>query len=154
MNTPLTITDTITINAPAQKIWDVLTNPTITPIYMFNCEVVTDWKTGSPILWNAPYEGAIVTYVKGTVKTFEPYNTIVYTVIDPNGEIEDLPENYLLVTYTLSEENGQTQFTVTQGDYNAVAQGERRYKESVEGGGWSSILLKIKEIAEEEMAEV
>ena len=66
--------------------------------------------------------------------------------------IEDKPENYLTVTYSLEEKNDATELTVTQGDYNKVADGERRYKEAWnDGEGWNPILIQIKEIVEEEV---
>ncbi len=74
---------------------------------------------------------------------------MVYTVFDPNSTIPDLPENYLTVTYQLEQKNGFTNLTVTQGDYNQVAEGERRYKESWnDGQGWNPILEEIKNICE------
>ncbi|HKR03868.1 MAG TPA: SRPBCC domain-containing protein, partial [Bacteroidia bacterium] len=61
----------------------------------------------------------------------------------------DVPENYLTVTYSLSEKNGQTIFTVTQGNYATVADGERRYNEAYNGGeGWNPILEQIKKLVE------
>jgi hypothetical protein len=70
-------------------------------------------------------------------------------VFDPNSTILDIPENYLTVTYQLLRKNNQTILTVTQGDYNKVAEGERRYQESWnDGQGWSPILEEIKTICE------
>jgi uncharacterized protein YndB with AHSA1/START domain len=84
--------------------------------------------------------------VKGSIVEIKPNERLVYTVIDPNNpNIPDIPENYLNVTYSLSEANGQTKLTVTQGDYATVADGEKRYKESYnEGLGWDPILVQIK----------
>ncbi|MBA3971533.1 MAG: SRPBCC domain-containing protein, partial [Bacteroidetes bacterium] len=66
-----------------------------------------------------------------------------------NTSIPDLPENYLTVTYDLTAENGQTILTVTQGDYNKVADGEKRYLESYNNGeGWNPILVEIKKMLE------
>lgn len=93
--------------------------------------------------WEAHcYEGKIV--------NIEPEKFLAYTTIDPNSTIEDVPENYLTVTYDLSETNGQTFLTVTQGDYTKVADGERRYIEAYnDGQGWNPILVEIKKLAEE-----
>lgn len=57
MNNPLIITNSITINAPAEKVWDALVNPEQTKKYMFGCEAVSDWKPGSELLWKGNYEG-------------------------------------------------------------------------------------------------
>ena len=116
---------------------------------MFSCETITDWKIGSNLLWEGSYEGQKMVFVKGKVLEFEPQQKLVYTVFDPNGTIEDLPENYLSVTYLLEEKSDGVLFTVTQGDYSKVAEGERRYEESYNNGeGWNPILIAIKKLVE------
>lgn len=150
MHAPLVITNIILINAPAHKVWDALVNPEQTKQYMFGCETVSDWMAGSELLWKGSYEGKEMIFVKGRIVTIEPKRFLAYTVIDPNNPaIPDIPENYLTVTYTLKEENGQTTFTVTQGDYSKVAEGEKRYKDSYNNGeGWNPILVQIKQLVE------
>ena len=150
MSKALEITNTIEISASASKVWDVLVNPKQTKRYMFGCETVSDWKKGSELLWKAEYEGKEMIFVKGIIIDIRPEKFLVYTTIDPNSTIDDRSENYLTVTYTLTEKNGKTTFTVTQGDYAQVAEGERRYNESYNNGeGWNPILVQIKQIAEE-----
>ena len=148
----LIVTNTITIQAPASKVWDILINPQQTKKYMFGCETVSDWTIGSLLLWRAKHEGKETIYVKGHITALEPEKYLAYTVFDPHGTIPDILENYLTVAYTLSEEtNNQTVLTVTQGDYNTVADGERRYNEANNNGeGWNPILVQIKKIAEDE----
>lgn len=149
MNDTLEVKSEITINAPASKVWDALTNPEQTKKYMFGCETVSDWKPGSPLLWQGNYEGKNTVFVKGNIISIQPDKFLAYTTIDPNSTIEDIPENYLTVTYDLSEENGKTLLTVTQGDYSKVANGEKRYEEAFnDGEGWNPILVEIKKIAE------
>ena len=140
----------ITINAPASKVWDALTNPEQTKKYMFGCETISDWKVGSPLLWQANYEGKDTVFVKGNIVSIEPEKLLAYTTFDPNSTIQDVPSNYLTVTYELTEENGQTYLTVTQGDYSKVADSEKRYNEAYnDGEGWNPILIEIKKLAEE-----
>lgn len=147
----LIIRNTIEINAPRTKVWDILTNPEITKIYMFGCETVSEWKVGSELLWKGSYEGKEMIFVKGHIVTIEPTKKLVYTTFDPNSTITDIPENYLNVTYLLIEKNGITTFTVTQGDYNKVEEGVKRYIEgSNNGEGWNPILMEIKKLAEKQ----
>src|SRR6187200_1483927 len=101
----LVVENTISINAPIDTVWDALTKPEQTKKYMFGCETVSDWKPGSPLLWQANYEGKDTVFVKGTIVSIDPGKFLSYTTIDPNSAIEDIPENYLTVTYSLSEEN-------------------------------------------------
>ena len=149
MKNPLFVKNTIIINASAVKVWDALTNPEQTKKYMFGCESVSDWKVGSPLLWRAHYEGKDMVFVKGKIVDIKPGKLLVYTTFDPNSTMADKPENYLNVTYDLTEKNGVTTFIVTQGDYSTVAEGERRYKEAYNNGeGWNPILEEIKKLAE------
>ena len=145
----LFIKNSITINAPASKVWNALVNPEQTKKYMFGCEAISEWRKGSSLLWKGQHEGKEMVFVKGSVADIQPERFLAYTVIDPNSTIEDIPENYLTVTYELKSENGTTALTVTQGDYSTVADGESRFKESSNNGeGWNPILVEIKKLVE------
>lgn len=151
MSTPLIVENTIVINASAATVWDLLVNPEQTKKYMFGCETASDWQVGSSLLWKGVYEGQEMVFVKGDIVNIVPGKLLAYTVIDPNNpNIPDVPENYLTVTYALTENNGQTTLTVSQGDFATVAEGEKRYTETYNNGdGWNPILVQIKALAEE-----
>jgi uncharacterized protein YndB with AHSA1/START domain len=145
MSQPLIVKNSITIHAPAAKVWNALTNPAETKKYMFGCEALSDWKESSPLIWKGNFNGVELVAVKGTILKIRPGSYLEYTVIDPNNpKIPDLPENYLTVTCELVEQDGITTLTTTQGDYNTVAEGADRYKHTVDGGGWEPILQAIK----------
>jgi uncharacterized protein YndB with AHSA1/START domain len=149
MPIPLVITNTITIHSQPTNVWDMLTNPAKTKLYMFGCETVSDWQIGSELLWQAEYEGKEMVFVKGFILDLIPNKLLSYSVFDPNATMPDIPENYLTVNYELTELDNATLLTVTQGDYSKVAEGERRYKESYNGGeGWNPILGVIKQLLE------
>lgn len=150
MAKPLMIKNTIVINAPVAQVWDALVNPEKTKKYMFGCEPLTDWKVGSTLLWKGVHEGKEVIYVKGHIKEIKPEKLLAYTVFDPlNPNLEDVPENYLTVTYTLSADKGKTTFVVTQGDYAKVGDGKKRYEDSYNNGeGWHPLLVQIKSLVE------
>lgn len=149
MQQPLIVENTITIHAPAAKVWDLLVNPQQTKKYMFGCEAVSGWQPGDPLEWRMDYEGRDYVAVKGHIVSIEPHKSLVYTVFDPNAAMEDVPDNYLTVTYGLEEKDGQTVLTVTQGGFEKAAEGERRYKETYNNGeGWNGILVQIKALAE------
>ena len=137
--------DEIYIEVDAQKVWEVLINPEMTKQYMFGCEVICDWIIGSPILWKGSQDGVI--YVKGHLLQFEPCHTFSFSVFDPNAAYPDIPENYLVVTYTLAEEESETHLKVTQGDYLKVADGAKRYQDSIDGGGWAPVLENIRKLS-------
>jgi len=145
----LVVKSTITINAPSSQVWDVLTNPEKTKIYMFGCETVSDWNVGSELLWEGEYEGKKMVFVKGKILEIEPDKLLKYTVIDPFAAYPDLPENYLNVTYELTEQGSETILTVTQDGFETAAEGEKRYKDVYNNGeGWNPILVGIKKVAE------
>jgi len=148
MSDNLSIRNTIQIAAPAAKVWEALTSPEWTRQYMYSCEVESDWKEGSPVIWKMAHEGKRIIPVKGIVLKIDPGHLLVYTVIDPNAGMEDIPANYLNVTYELIPMGDQTLLEVTQDGYEHAANGEKRYQDALEGGGWDSILAKIKELLE------
>jgi uncharacterized protein YndB with AHSA1/START domain len=150
MSQPLIVKNTITINAPATKVWDALVDPELTKKYMFGCETVSDWKVGSPLTWLMEYEGNPFVAVKGNIVRIEPNKLLEYTVFDPNSTtMADTPGNYLDVIYELTETNSKTLLTVTQGGFEHAAEGQRRYEETYNNGdGWNPILVQIKALVE------
>lgn len=148
MSESLVIRNSITIQAPKSVVWNLLVNPSETKKYMFGCEALSDWKPGSPLIWKGNYEGNEMVFVKGEIVSIEPEKHLAYTTIDPNSSVEDIPENYLTVTYDLEETDGSTLLNVSQGDYTTVAEGQKRYEDTVAGGGWQPVLESIKKLAE------
>ena len=143
------IENTIAIDAPVAKVWDALVNPQTTKHYMYGCEAVSEWTVGCPLLWKGEYEGKEMIFVKGIVLEIAPNEKLKFTIIDPNAQMEDIPQNYLNVTYRLDERDGKVQLTVTQDGFEDAADGEKRYQDVYNNGeGWNPILAKIKEIVE------
>ena len=116
---------------------------------MFGCEAISEWRVGSPLTWEMIYEGQPYTAVKGKIVEIDPNKRLVYTTIDPHASMDDIPENYVTVTYSLSFENGKTTLIVTQGDYTKIEDGVKRYTEAYNNGeGWNPILVEIKKLVE------
>jgi uncharacterized protein YndB with AHSA1/START domain len=148
----LIIENSIEIVAPATAVWDALVNPEMTKQYMFGCITISDWKVGSELLWQGHYEGKDIVFVKGFIIEIDAPNKLVYSTFDPNSAMENIPQNYLNVTYQLSENEGKTKLEVIQGDFSKVADGEKRYLESTNNGeGWNPILVEIKKLVEGEL---
>ena len=151
MSKPLIVNSSIKIHASIPKIWDVLVNSEQTKKYMFGCEILSDFKVGSPFLWRGVFEGKELIAVKGIVKAIEENKTLAFTAFDPAATYPDIPENYTTITYTLKEEKDGVLLAVSQGDFSTVAEGEKRYAEVYNNGdGWNPILVQIKAIAEGE----
>jgi uncharacterized protein YndB with AHSA1/START domain len=141
----LFIRQSIEINAPAATVWKILTSNEFIPQYMFGCRAETDWKPGSPLLWRGAADGKL--YVKGQVVSFRPPDLLVYTIIDPNSTIPDIPQNYLTVACELKSVGDRvTGLEFSQGDFRKVADGQNRYNHSADGD--NTILVAIKSLAE------
>lgn len=146
----LQVKNEILIHASAAHVWEVLTQPEYTKQYMFGCATESDWKEGSSLLWKMIHEGKELVPVKGIIKEINPKIKLVYTVTDPNAGWEDIPENYLNVTYTLMQHDEKTLLTVMQDGFENAAEGEKRYKDVYNNGeGWMPMLVEIKKVAEE-----
>jgi uncharacterized protein YndB with AHSA1/START domain len=141
----LFIRKSIEINASPEALWRVLTDNTLIQQYMFGCVAETDWKPGSPLLWKGAADGKL--YVKGSVVGVEEPHRLEYTVIDPNNPaVPDIPANYLTMIYEIREQGEASVFEIIQGDYSKVAEGQKRYEDTLKGNDY--ILVKIKELAE------
>jgi uncharacterized protein YndB with AHSA1/START domain len=131
----------ITINAAQQKVWDTLTKPESVKRWQFGSDLQTNWKPGIKIKFVTEWEGKIFEQC-GTVLEFAPTKKLRYNLFAPRPDLEDKPENYFEMTYTLKDENGQTKLEIIQEDNrpNAV-------QEKVQGEE-NPILKMLKEIAE------
>lgn len=141
----LVIRKTVEIDAPVSTVWKVLTDNDLIQQYMFGCYAETDWLPGSPLLWKGAADGKL--YVKGHVVAIEAPHRLEYTVIDPNSDIEDIPANYLKMTYDLKEDGeGSMVLEIAQGDFATVANGQKRYEDVMAGD--DHLMQAIKKLAE------
>jgi uncharacterized protein YndB with AHSA1/START domain len=141
----LVIRKTVEIDAPVSTVWKVLTDNDLIQQYMFGCYAETDWLPGSPLLWKGAADGKL--YVKGHVVAIEAPHRLEYTVIDPNSDIEDIPANYLKMTYDLKEDGeGSMVLEMAQGDFAIVANGQKRYEDVMAGD--DHLMQAIKKLAE------
>jgi uncharacterized protein YndB with AHSA1/START domain len=141
----LSLNTSIEINAPAAKVWEALTNPAIVKQYFFGTNVKTDWKKGSPIIWEGEWDGK--TYRdKGEILDIDPGRFVRYNYWSTMSGTEDIPENYADITYTLTEKDGVTKLDVTQG--NIKSEESKNHSEQ----NWQSVFGKMKEMVEKSYA--
>jgi uncharacterized protein YndB with AHSA1/START domain len=140
----LVIRKTVKVEAPLATLWKVLTDNEFIPQYMFGCYAESDWKPGSPLLWKGAADQKL--YVKGHVVAIDAPRHLEYTVIDPNSDIADIPENYLKMTYDLKEDGAGTVLEISQGDFSTVANGQKRYEDVMAGD--DHLMAAIKKVAE------
>lgn len=142
MNKELTITQSIEINADKAKVWDSLTNPEKIKIYLFGTETVTDWKTGSTIVFQGEYQGHQYKD-KGTILDIKTNELLQYSYWSGFSGLEDKPENYSLITYKLETTNDKTLLTLTQ---EGFANEEARQHSKT---NWMNVLQQIKQLTEQ-----
>lgn len=131
----------ITIRAPASKVWEALTKPELIKQYLFGSEVVTDWQVGSPIYYRGEWQGRSYED-KGTVLEVQRERRLVSTHWSPLSGVPDTPENYHTVTYLLAEHDGSTDVTIRQ-DNNASEE-EKTHSEQ----NWQTVLAGLKKLVE------
>lgn len=134
-------TSTITIDAPTDQVWAILTDRDAIKEFMFGTDVETDWAIGAPIIWRGVWKGKAYED-KGVILEFEPGRRLVNTHYSPLSGQDDTPENYHTLTWTLTGEAGQTHLTLSQ-DNNESAEGAEHSK-----GMWDSLVKTVKTIAE------
>jgi uncharacterized protein YndB with AHSA1/START domain len=132
---------TTTINAPASKVWEAITNPDLIKQYLFGTDVVSDWNVGSPITYRGEWQGKPFED-KGKILEISPGRSLVSTHWSPLSGVADSPENYHTVSYLLSEHDGKTDVTITQ-DNNASEE-EKSHSEQ----NWRQVLDGMKKLLE------
>ena len=141
MNEKFTAEARTTIHAPASKVWDAITKPELIKQYLFDTDVISDWKVGSPITYQGEWQGKSFED-KGKIIEFEPGKRLRSTHWSPLSGVPDTPENYHTVTYELSGKGGSTDVTITQ-DNNANEE-ERTHSEQ----NWNTVLDNMKRLLE------
>lgn len=149
----MTIKRELTINAPVELLWRYLTEGEKTRLYMFGCEIISDWTIGSPVIWKGlGPDGQELVFVKGDLLEYKKEELLRLTLFDPNMGLADIPKNYLEMVYRLQPHGKQTQLTMEQSGFAEAEKGQQRYEDSLKG--WDAVLQQIKELAEKEAAEL
>jgi len=106
---------TITLNASIQKVWDTLTKPELVKLWQYGSILTTDWNVGSDINFRIEWDGKVFEQWGKTLE-IRPNELIKYTLFAPRPGVEDKPENYFIMNYMLTDENGQTKLEILQED--------------------------------------
>jgi len=140
METQFKVQYNTTINAPLDKVWEALTKPEIVKQYFFGTDLLTNWKVGSPIIFQGEWEGQKY-QDKGEVLEYEHNKRLSYSYLSNWSGKEDNPENYLWVCYEVKQDGTQTELTIHQSNYD-----EERAKHSE--GNWASLVDEMRKIVE------
>lgn len=141
MNMQIIAKKSITINAPAAKVWSALVNPEMIKLYMFGTTAVSAWKVGSPILFKGVWQGKSYED-KGVILRLEPERLLQYSHYSPLSGIPDLPENYHIVTIELSKQGRSTNLKLSQD--NNPDEKSRAHSEK----NWGMMLESLKKLLE------
>jgi uncharacterized protein YndB with AHSA1/START domain len=142
MSNTLMATSSMTINVPAEKVWEALTTPEMIKQYLFGTTAVSDWKVGSPLIYRGEWQGKQYED-KGTILRMEENKLFEATYWSSMSGKEDLPENYNKVTYELEDlGEDQTKLTITQD--NVATEQEREHSEK----NWGMVLETLKKMLE------
>ena len=131
----------IEINAPASKVWEVLTNPKLTKewIKLWWPDIMvleSDWKLGSPVLWKV--SGKIG--ATGIVMLVDPSRMLSFS-FKVNGSSKQ--EN---IVYRLEGQKASCTLSISVGDFGDTQEHRLCYSGADEA--WNQSLPKIKQLAE------
>lgn len=133
----------IDINAPAEKAWQAITDKEIIKQYMFGTETVSNWNKGDTITYTGTYNG--MEYKDGgIILDIIPGQLLKHTYWSSMSGVEDKPENYSAVTYTITANGNKCSLTAEQEDYPTQTMYENSDKH------WPMILQSIKELLEKQ----
>ncbi len=142
MNHDLKASESVEVNAAPEKVWNALTNPDLIKEYLFGTETVTDWKEGSEVIFQGEFNEHKYRD-KGVVLVNKPNKLLSYSYWSGFSGLEDKPENYAVVTYSIEPVSDQvTKFTWIQEGYPD----EERQQHSQ--SGMKEFLRQIKGIME------
>ena len=129
-----------TINAPLEKVWEALTNPEIFKQYFFGTQMITDWKVGSDIVFQGEWEGHKYRD-HGKIMEYVFNDKLTYTYLSSMSNMEDKPENYLLVSYEVKPHGNETELIISQTNYD-----EEKAKHSEKS--WEAIVEGLRKVVE------
>lgn len=142
MDKSLIVEKKVVIETGAEKVWHALTDRETIKKYFFGTEAISDWKVGSSLIFKGEWEGK--TYQdKGNILESEPGKKLKYNYWSAWSGLDDVPENYSLVTYSLSSSGNHTTLELTQEGF-ANQEGLEHAQ-----GGWNAVLDNLKKLLEQ-----
>jgi uncharacterized protein YndB with AHSA1/START domain len=132
---------TIKINASIEKVWDIITKADLVKLWQFGSDLLTTWEIGSDIKYRTEWEGQVFEQW-GKVLEVKPNEILKYTLFAPRPDLEDKPENYFVMSYALTIEDGQTRLQIIQEDNRPNAVQDEPQGED------NPVLKSLKELAE------
>jgi len=111
------MTRQLVLHAKPEEVWDALTNPEKSKLFMFNAEVDSEWSVGSPITWTGIKKGKIFN-AKGAVIFIDKNRQLKHSYLELHSGTEDIGLNYLNVTYFLERKYNGTELEINIENFN------------------------------------
>jgi len=141
MNKELNFTTNLLIHSKPAEVWHALTDRETIKKYFFGTEAISDWKVGSPLIFQGEWEGKSY-QDKGNILAAEPGKRLQYNYWSGFSGLEDIEENYSLVTYELQADGDYTTLILSQKGFaseQALAHAD---------AGWKMVLDNMKKLLE------
>ena len=135
MRNQAAIEQNIIINATASEVWAIFTDPVL--IRQMGAEYISDWKEDCSFAWKA-INGQLLK--NGKILEIKKNAFLMHTFSYPGNDHEIVA----IITYVLSEHNGQTTVSVRQ-DFTSSVDGKERADAEHE---WTAFLTRAKELLE------
>jgi uncharacterized protein YndB with AHSA1/START domain len=132
---------TINIDAPIEKVWDTITRAELVKLWQYGSDLLTTWEIGTEIKFRTEWEDKVFEQW-GKVLEVKPNQLVRYSLFAPRPGLEDKPENYFIMNYILTVDNGQTKLEIIQEDNRPNAIQEEPQGEE------NPVLQSLKKIAE------
>lgn len=129
------------IHAPVHKVWQALTDPAQIKEYFFGTNAISDWKEGSTLRFTGEWEGKQYED-KGVIQELKEDRVLKYSYYSSFSPLPDEPENYQVVTYTLTEENNGTRLDILQENVASVESAQHSEQ------NWKGVLEGLKKYVE------
>src|SRR4030095_5962256 len=135
---------TIHAHSTIQKVWDALTQPEQVKKWQYGSDVITDWKPGSEVRFRTEWDGKVFEQW-GKILEVIPGKLIRYSLFAPNPGLDDLPENYFIMSYVLSPESeGVVKLEIIQEDNRPIPRQDEENSDEE-----NPVLLALKNLVEE-----
>lgn len=129
------------IHASAARVWEGITNPDLVREYFFGTNLESNWVVGEPIVYRGEWEGTAYED-KGVILQLEPEKVLKHNYLSSWSGKPDVPENYQVITYTLTPDGDDIILSVSQD--NIETEEAKAHSEQ----NWNLLLGNLKKLLE------
>lgn len=108
----LVVTRSVLLNASPERVWEALTHPGMTKQYLYNCEVRSDWNSGSTLRWTGNFQGRAVD-AEGKILEIIPGRMIKYSGFDRLVEGDISRQGDIYITHEIVPYGKKTKLLTT-----------------------------------------